>query len=641
MNKNDLSITARNLFKKTRVTTSRFSYNYQGTSLYVDDFQSGLGNWNITGGNWSIANGVLNDTSSTTTFNPPTIDSMFLTGAVIDSNSYFGSANIATLASGATGSAASTAWGGIYLYYQDDNNFALLTAVNVEIYNTNVGYVGYYYVTQFYVFMMVNGNLSQIGIGGGTGQLGPYASEFTAPPLFYPIEFVLHDWTTIDIIFGNPSLNTNVLSEFNTIAAFSTITIPSSWSRGSVGFGNGHSGNAGRGKLYLTNFKLIKGGRYQDIKSITSSLAAKAGVFDTVFDNDISGIDSTWLTNGSLIDGSASLSAGETIMCPTQYSDFELRFTTQVDLSSGGQFNINFHSQAYSLTPNVYHLQVVQDASNVLRIFLYFNNYLMGMTTPSNQTSFDVNGDLSKPHDFILQVNGQITRLFMDGNMVFGWSDTVTGGGMQFTTGYFGFSSVTGTLHLSNVSVPSVFKPYDSFSVNSGDTIDQSISNITQSMQLWVASDLLGRMRVKALSPTETPNYTYTGDVLITQTTDNSDKEYVNQVTVIGQGVSATAQDLASISSTGMVRESVVVDYTITTVADAQNRANQELQSQSRFNFQSDPVHMLNPGSELLDVVAVDVSDSDTNYNMRIYNQTETVDGAKSQNTIELGGGKI
>jgi hypothetical protein len=293
------------------------------------------------------------------------------------------------------------------------------------------------------------------------------------------------------------------------------------------------------------------------------------------------------------------------------------------------------------LTPNVYNIQLSQDASGVLRIALYFGGYLLGMTSPSTQSSFDVNGDLSKPHDFIFQSTGQVFRLFMDGNMVFGWSDTIPNSGMVYPTGYFGFTSTTGTLTLSNVSVPSVFKPYDSFSTNSGDTVDCSLSNIAQSLQLWIVSDLLGRMHVKKLSSSEAPNYSYTSDGVMIQQTDNSDKEFINQVTVIGNGVSATAQDLNSISSTGMVRESVVVDYSITTIADAQNRANQELQSQARFNYQSDPVQLLNPGSELLDVVSIDIPDSNTNHDVRIYNQTETNDGSKSQYTLQIGGGKI
>jgi hypothetical protein len=154
---------------------------------------------------------------------------------------------------------------------------------------------------------------------------------------------------------------------------------------------------------------------------------------------------------------------------------------------------------------------------------------------------------------------------------------------------------------------------------------------------------LFGRFHGTIFESTDPSTYTYENQ-LYSQKTDFSDKEYVNQITVIGTNVSAIAKDSSSIGKNALIRDMVIVDYTITTLGDAQNRAQNELNDANKFNLQADPAQILNVGSETMDAVTVintGPNSSAFDNKVRIYNQTIDLDGQSSKYELQIGTGNI
>jgi hypothetical protein len=228
-------------------------------------------------------------------------------------------------------------------------------------------------------------------------------------------------------------------------------------------------------------------------------------------------------------------------------------------------------------------------------------------------------------------VDGQLVNSFYDFNN-------------SYSSGYIGFRALENSVFtIKNFKSRLLYPQIPSYGLNPGDDIDSSIGHLQSIQRAWFFSDLFGRFKGTLLKSNDAPNYTYV-DQLYSQKTDESDKESVNQVSVIGSNVSAIAKNSESIGSTVGTRDSVVVDYKITSLGDAQSRAQNELNDANKFTVQADPEQMINVGAELFDVVNIvntGPNSSAFDADLRVYNQSIEVDGRTSKYSLKIGTGNI
>ena len=170
----------------------------------------------------------------------------------------------------------------------------------------------------------------------------------------------------------------------------------------------------------------------------------------------------------------------------------------------------------------------------------------------------------------------------------------------------------------------------ENFSINPGDDLESSIEALLNTIRAYFFSDLFGRFKAVVLRSTDPSTYTYDNQIVL-QGVDNSDKEYFNEITVVGAGgITATARDAASIGTNGIIRESVINDNTLTTYNDALARAQAELINANKFNNQYNPKQANNVGSEIYDVVHVTntgANTSNVDQDVRNYSQETDVGG--------------
>ncbi len=171
--------------------------------------------------------------------------------------------------------------------------------------------------------------------------------------------------------------------------------------------------------------------------------------------------------------------------------------------------------------------------------------------------------------------------------MVDAWNDNTTTDA-YLTSGQWGFKADSNTTaQIQEITSPAFWKPISMFSFNPGDDGESSIQALIQSLRGWFFSDLFGRFKTLLLSSSDSSTYTYNSQ-LWQNNVDSSDKEYISQVTVYGDGVSATARNTTLMVGV-TVRDEVIVDYTIKTQSDAQVRANNELLNANQYRGQYTP----------------------------------------------------
>lgn len=266
--------------------------------------------------------------------------------------------------------------------------------------------------------------------------------------------------------------------------------------------------------------------------------------------------------------------------------------------------------------------------------------------------------DLTQLNHYQIAFNKGWVYLFVNGIEVLAWYDN--NNIITYSSGYWGFSTINdGTLWdnsfaldeiltVQNIFFPTFWQQINVFSLNPGDEISQAITTNLQTVYGWNFSDLGGRMKLITLKTTDAISYYYgdgaTNYLLYSVSNDSSDKEYYNQVLVVGDGVSYLASDNTSVGTNGVLREEVIVDYTITTLAAATTRANQELASIQQYGTQPAPQLNINVGSEVFDAVNIVSNSTNTamglNGNYRVYTQSFNIDNQSNYN-ITLGTGSI
>lgn len=617
-NQNDLSIVGRDWFKKLLTLITRVAFQLVGPLFYTDVFDgSSLGNWNQIQGSWFEQNNQL----------IPRVNSFLdtlQTSSVIVLNgvSRLTHGSVMTVVITASEVSTSNSGAGIYAYYIDETHWLRLT-IRPGTIASNILLGVDFYAGDIY------GNLGSqlVPINWTENNIGFFIRQYD----YYKFNFMITD--TPAAFVGN-SLTVWNNAKFLTLGGTGEIDM-SSYFTSKDGFRNGWSVGLGSVKgdvMPFSFFRYAQFGPVNNIFSVAQFLSAKAGVLKYVIQQLFNELLMIPLFNGTFqilnrrlilppsgvainVDPNKIIANGELI--------FRAKVTpTQV--GTGKQFglmcifrNTNLSGDPSSTVYNSYRFKVWQYVDSNGYAACRFERTLGGTSTiglfPNSQaddegggvpTLGSLNIDLTQYHDYrITMVDGWMYA-FIDETMVAAWNDNNTD--FDFlSTGSWGFQAFdnNSTVTIENIFSPNFWKPVQAFSLNAGDDIESAIISLVQSIRGWIFSDLFGRMKFTLLSSDDPSTYEYNLQ-LWSQNVDDSDKEYVNQVTVYGSGVMATAVNKQLMTGVP-VREAVIVDYTITTQSDAQTKANQELLNFNQYVNQYSVTQVLNPGAELFDAITV------------------------------------
>jgi len=638
---NSVGIVGTDLYKRLKTLTTKFAYNFKGLSSYSDIFNgSTMGNWNTSNGSWSQANGKMICTNPGTT--PGLI---FLTSVVNSAASSVISCtmkNPSTTAGDPSGASV-----GIYPIYVDSNNW-----VKYERYLN--GATPYDKVS-----IMVNGTPSTL-IDSFTPN---GASDYSK---YFDIQIRKYDYSYLDILIGAQGQN-------NTLASFNTSSSPAPYSLDPVDFGGffttAHGVYNGGPALTVTSFagefqyfKYLQLGTSQSIQDSMKKLGTLSGVnlynVEYVFtDNTFPA--SNYLGTFTSSQGIMSIAPSNTVVNNSfNLANGEIAFKGKIvptAIGTDASFNIKFRMDGPSpSTTRFYRLEVKHVGGQYFSIAsLYLDSpteYLL--TSSSLQYSYSgfnyntIRFDTLIEHTYRLVLVDQFFYLFIDEYQVLTWQDNASdSNAISFSQGYWGFSTdANTTLKVRDITSRLMWNQIENIAVNPGDDIENSIRTVAGTTRGWLYSDLMGRMNSIILNSTDSPDYTYQ-NLMYSQNYDNSDKEYVNQVTVYGlNAVTAIYQDRVSIGLTGKVRDLTITDYKITTYQDALYRAQFELVNANKFNTQNNPLAPINVGAEIFDVITIvntGANSTNVNGNYRVYNQATSNDGSKGRYSIQLETGTL
>lgn len=623
---NDLLITGRDWFKKLMTLITRYSLQWVGPFLYSDVFDgTTLNNWNQQAGVW---NEDSNQLVATDNFSGQTVVT-FAQSAQVP----YGS-TMAVSASKPTG-------GNLYIYafYIDDSHFLRLNITDIG--NPNFTWTVELGSDGNVVTALDTGNLTW----SGSGNLNFFVRQYN----YYTWNFMFTDHAATFV--GNPInawvdlrlIKNSTSGEFNLRDTY-FLTNANFQKPFAVGLGGNVVSNA------FSFFQYVQYGAIANIMSVTQALAAKAGVLNTVsqhmFDETL--INPQYSGQFSVSNHRLNLPfSGQAMNTNSnfQMSNGEILFNAKViptNTGTGNEFGFSFIFRANSSTPTAcYRFRIEQYIDGTGFSQCRFERLYSGQTyifpnsSNDDQTVIPVpqfgslNIDLTQYHQYkITMVDGWLFA-YVDGIMVAAWNDMNTTAS-YLTSGSWGFLSNNGNskVVIKNIYSPIFWKPVQTFSLNPGDDIQNAILSLVQSIRGWVFSDLLGRMKMLLLSSTDASNYTYNTQ-LWAQNVDDSDKEYISQVTVYGTGVMATARNTDLMAGVA-VREAVIVDYTITTQSDAQVRANNELINSNQYLNQFEPTQVINVGAEIFDAITVTNTGNNTsgvNSPTRVYAQNFTDGG--------------
>ncbi len=625
-NRNDLTITGRNLYKNLKTLSTKFTYSFDGIRKYVDYFNSNTAqNYNFQTGSWSIdlnaGQLVQTDSTAAETF------AIFSLYQQQKSNTIFSVCAQLNTSFATIGTAIIT----MFFYYVDPMNY-----VRIEVYHSDL--VNHTWI----ISKRVNGTITAL-------QTGTFA--FGTHNNIFPFLFVRNSFYKCQIYVGSDINDGEGKSSFNTPTALGT----------EVDFSGLFTelGSVGLGGILTTQafdlFRYFEFDQSQNIEELSKNLATKASIFDykmpTIFKDylysnaDYTGTFTTpnrilTIPSGNIVtkndenfdDLEVKFDAKIAPIDTTQNYGFSFKFRDNT--TDGLKYLLKFNNQKGDASASYISVRLYLDVSGV--------EYLLGGSggfggVYSNNQLFNINDW----HNYRVVFQEYYLFVMIDNIVVFVyWFNTSDA---NENTGKIGFKALNGIVSIKNIVGVELYSQIDTYSLNPGDDLENSLDNLTSTVLNYYFSDLLGRFKIKQLSSDEASNYTYQDQVVL-QSVDNSDKEYVNQVTVNGLNVIATVRDDASISSSGLVRELVVNDNKITTYKDAYNRGRAELISANKYNNQYSPKQVLNVGSEVYDVVTVintGANSSNVDQDVRIYSQENEVGGNNSDYWLQLDTGTV
>jgi hypothetical protein len=647
---NDLTITGRDYRKALMSTVSKFSYNYAGPSYTSDIFDgTTVSNWNQVVGGW-IQNtaghlnawtqleqtGILGEDAGTEY-------TMTSTVQIIPETNYVYS----VICNFPDPTLASTSYLLFYAFYQDSNNW-------IRLMINSFGNSSYW---EYSIQVNIDGNLiniytSTFSTAGGHGI--PYPVIIKKSGYLFSFTVGYNYGTNGNGIFafngGSPAqwlYSVDLSYYFN--GQYTSGGKAYALSTGAVGFGCQDA---------FTDFRYFKFMQYNsslNIGELIQNLATKGGIFDYKIKQYFT---DNFFTTGQLA-GTFSVVNRNLVITPSNYAyktdiqvsngevEFEAKLSPTVSTSAFG-FNMIFRSQETTDTTNCYLWE--NSSQRISSVQFVQSNFKINTSAASADiasssdniynsasTFNNLNLDLTQWHTYKLIMTDGYLFGFVDDTIVVCWNDNNTL--QNFANGYIGFiAEANTTLFVRNISSSVFWNQVTTYSINPGDDLETSVDNAVQIMGGWHYSDLLGRTALTILQSTDPSTYTYE-DEIQTQVTDNSGKEYINEVTVYGNGVFATAQNAVLIATTGTIREQIISDYKILTYQDALTAAQNALITNNIYLNQSQPVAFLNVGSEVFDPITIinnGLNSSNVNSTLRIYNNNLTVGGDSTNTAYNL-----
>jgi hypothetical protein len=636
--KNDITLVGRDFYKKLTTTVSLFSFQYNGPTLFSDIFDGTFSSsWNQIAGTWN--------------FQPGSPPQLYLTPSASESTMILQSNNGNSYGSLMRVFFANSGAGYTYIYgmYINSGNY-----LRLELNNTDG--------QSWQVVLNINGTPTVLDSGTmpftlqfpGYHFYGVYVKRYS----YFKFAFMIDSW-------GDPAGNT--LSSYN----------PSTQTYMFQGTGNGEYdlsiyfqdyatlqtlfnvgfGSSASGPIIWRWFMFTTLTTQNSLGILLRKIARISGIFsfkisylfrELLFTPNFTGTYS--IKNRMLsIPPSSKTYSQNNIM-----SDGELSFTakcTPVSGSSAIGFKYVFRSDE-SGNEYYFHVFSIGGGSNPA-VFCRFErlfgavvyNFYNALNSITNVPVLgSINIDLTKSNSFkIIAIAGWFYA-YVNDVMIASWNDNNSTASF-LTTGNWGFATDANTnLQVQNILSPTLWKPVQTFSINSGDDMLSDAENLAQSLTSFFFSDLLSRFKAILLNKSDPVSYNYNSQ-LFQQNVDQSDKEYISQVTVYGSGVMATAQ-ATNLMAGAILRQEVIVDYTILTQADAQTRANNALTQANQYQNQYAPKQVINVGAELFDVVQiVNIGNNTSGVNgpTRAYSQTFAIGGENNNGdySIELDTGNV
>lgn len=648
---NDVTIIGRDMYKKLKTTVTKYSYQFNGPTFFSDIFDGTfISSWNQIHGQWTFISSL----------NPPLLELSSVAGAdnVIALIGTNGSSYGALMRCFFRVPATTPSGTHVYFYgmYIDANNWLRL---DLDAYGG----------TAWKVTKRVNGSNTDLDSG---------TLPFTIGNTYYGVEIRRYGYFKFNfLVIGSPGISTG-----NDLSAYATSNV----TYVAKNSGNGEYDLTGifsspftvalgaSDANELADYRFFFYSQYNNpnnLGSVFRSIARIAAVFvfkltytwvDYLFTNNFSG--------GSILNRKLTVTAGNTAFSTANvpFSNGEISFKAKITVASpSADAGFSFLFRHIPVGTNgqqehyKFHTIYQHTGFGNPPVSCRFERYVPGLSaTPYRfyNTPYDVSNnpysgsnqpgsicyDLSQWHTYrIVMIDGWFYA-FIDDQMVAAWNDNNTLIN-YLTTGTWGFEAdANTTLQVKDIQAPNFWKPVQTFSFNPGDDAENAITSLLSQLRAFFFADMFGRFKAVFLGSNDASTYTYNSQ-LSQSNIDQSDKEYVAQVTVYGNGVIATARN-TNLMPGVPVREEVIVDYTIATQQDAQTRANNELINSNQYRNQYSPKQIINLGAELFDAVTIINTGNNTlgvNNTTRTYAQV-FVEGGGNNNTgfsLELDTGNL
>ncbi len=596
---NDVSLVGRDWFKKLKTLFARFSFQWTGPFFYTDIFDgTTLGNWNQTGDtSWQETGNSMVTAAS------PMTDSVVTLASI--SKIPFASTLIVNmkrpLLSGVSGS------GYVYPFFIDSDNWLRLNITDIGGGNAT-----------WTIEKCVAGVITSIDSNPASLSGNNYGIILIRQYDYYKFNFFTS--ANIGSVTGNP---------LNGWTASSGVLLLKNGTSGEIDMTSQFASTASWQKPFTVGlgcvtvpvnfqfFKYAQFGPINTVYSVMKAVATKAGIFayklqntfvDRLYSSNYAGTFTTLNRILSVTAGNHAYNNNST----NNFSNGEVQFLAKLTPISGATafgFSYIFRSDAGN---NQYYMHITQASTGGGYVSMRFErlysstkyvfpNSSADANTPATLGSLNL--DLTTWHLFKITCVDGWFYVYVDGIMIGAWNDNTTTAD-YLTTGTWGFEADSNTtVSVQEITSPAFWKPIQMFSLNPGDDAEGALQSLIQTLRGWFFSDLFARFKMILLSSSDVSSYTYNVQ-LWSQQVNNSDKEYISQVTVYGDGVSATARN-TNLMAGVPVRDEVIVDYSIKTQSDAQVRANNELLNANQYRDQYTPKQVINVGAELFDAVTV------------------------------------
>lgn len=651
-NTNDLVITGRDSFKNLIVFTTKFAYTFSGVKYYNDIFNStGISDWNQISGSWQ-------EVGSGSTFfaiEPSVlpVSDAIITHQIEEPNNSAEAYYLVYASFPSTGINGEALY--IFPYYQDVNNNLLFKITTIS-------------GTLTAAIIATQGGVANT-ILSGQSLSASYSSQII-PILIHRYNysnymFILGSTALNKVASLDPNVTTGGITPMMFTVSGASVNVSGTWQVRNSVFAMGCVN-------YSANFSFFRHIEYADSQSIQDIVEKVGGLsainnynrgysyVDTLFDHAsyVSNNPYTYQNGYAVIPPSTTM-MNTVFTLSNNEVEFKARMLPTV-VATGSSMNFFFRTNTATTgftlgyifnvanTPS----QPNTSARIKFRDTSQGGDFLFHSSTssdfiPGGTFLNNLGFDLTQWHTYrLVAFDGWIFG-FIDEKLAISWYDDHTNAGGAYAaqlSGSIGFGTDSNTtLEVQYIRSRTLWNQIQNTTFNPGDDATATLQNLVGTIKAWNYNNLMGQFSGKILSPTEASVYTY-NTIIIQTTVDDSDKEYVNQVTVYGTSVQATYQDKASIANTGRVREMTIIDYKITTYQDALTRAQNEMNAQNMYNGQNTPEFPNNVGSEIFDVntiVNTGINSAGTNGNFRVYNEVIKNAGSNGFYGIELQTGTL